>query len=52
MLGLLALVALLGAFSFGLAFVVMIATMVAVWVLPPCRRFAKIGATVGGHTAM
>ncbi|WP_405968271.1 PASTA domain-containing protein [Streptomyces sp. NBC_00015] len=44
---LLALVALLGAFSFGLGFVVMIAAMVAVWVLPPWRRFAKIGATFG-----
>ncbi|MCI4042332.1 hypothetical protein [Streptomyces sp. TRM75563] len=47
MLGLLALVALLGAFSFGLGFVVMIGAMVAVWVLPPWRRFAKIGATFG-----
>jgi uncharacterized membrane protein YgcG len=46
-LGLLALVALLGAFSFGLGLVVMIAAMVAVWVLPPWRRFAKIGATFG-----
>jgi uncharacterized membrane protein YgcG len=46
-LGLLALVALLGAFSFGLGLVVMIAAMVAVWVLSPWRRFAKIGATFG-----
>ncbi|GGL15467.1 PASTA domain-containing protein [Streptomyces flaveus] len=46
-LGLLALVALLGAFSFGLGFVVMIAAMVAVWVLSPWRRFAKLGATFG-----
>ncbi|MFF3335563.1 PASTA domain-containing protein [Streptomyces sp. NPDC002888] len=46
-LGLLALVALLGALSFGLGVVVMIAAMVAVWVLPPWRRFAKVGATFG-----
>lgn len=46
-LGILALVALFGAFSFALGFIVMIAAMVAVWVLPPWRRFAKLGATFG-----
>ncbi|MGC9537771.1 PASTA domain-containing protein [Streptomyces sp. UG1] len=46
-LGILALVALLGAFSFALGFLVMIAAMVAVWVLPPWRWFARLGATVG-----
>ncbi|MDX3137177.1 PASTA domain-containing protein, partial [Streptomyces europaeiscabiei] len=45
LLGLLGLVALLGGFSFGLGFVVMIAAMVAVWVLPKWRWFAKLGAT-------
>ncbi|MEV6591078.1 PASTA domain-containing protein [Streptomyces acidicola] len=47
MLGVLALVALLGAFSFALGFLVMIAAMVAVWVLPPWRWFARLGATFG-----
>lgn len=46
-LGALALVALLGAFSFGLGFLVMIAAIVAVWVLPPWRWFTKLGATFG-----
>jgi hypothetical protein len=46
-LGVLALVALLGAFSFALGFLVMIAAMVAVWVLPPWRWFARFGATFG-----
>ncbi|WP_236579814.1 PASTA domain-containing protein [Streptomyces sp. HM190] len=46
-LGILALVALLGAFSFPLGFLVMIAAMVAVWVLPPWRWFARLGATFG-----
>ncbi|MFI5814554.1 PASTA domain-containing protein [Streptomyces sp. NPDC051643] len=47
MLGLLTLVALLSAFSVALGFLVMIAAMVAVWVLPPWRWFGRIGATFG-----
>ncbi|MFI5998142.1 PASTA domain-containing protein [Streptomyces sp. NPDC051362] len=47
MLGLLALVALLSAFSLGLGFLVMIAAMVAVWVLSPWHWFTRIGATFG-----
>ncbi|AZQ38103.1 PASTA domain-containing protein [Streptomyces cyaneochromogenes] len=46
-LGVLALVALLGAFSFAVGFLVMIAAMVAVWMLPPWRWFARLGATFG-----
>ncbi|MDX3832459.1 PASTA domain-containing protein [Streptomyces europaeiscabiei] len=46
-LGVLALVALLGSFSFALGFLVMVAAMVAVWVLPPWRWFARLGATFG-----
>lgn len=46
-LGVLALVALLGAFSFALGFLVMISAVVAVWVLPPWRWFARLGATFG-----
>ncbi|WP_432137733.1 MULTISPECIES: PASTA domain-containing protein [unclassified Streptomyces] len=46
-LGVLALVALLGAFSFALGFLVMIAAVVAVWVLPPWRWFVRLGATFG-----
>ncbi|MEU5121881.1 PASTA domain-containing protein [Streptomyces asoensis] len=46
-LGLLALVALLSAFSLALGFLVMIAAMVAVWVLSPWRWFTRIGATLG-----
>ncbi|WP_234544608.1 PASTA domain-containing protein [Streptomyces shenzhenensis] len=46
-LGALALVALLGAFSFALGFLAMIAALVAVWVLPPWRWFARLGATLG-----
>ncbi|KRV50221.1 hypothetical protein AQ490_13965 [Wenjunlia vitaminophila] len=45
--GVLALVALLGAFSFALGFLVMIAAMVAVWVLPPWRRLSRLSATLG-----
>ncbi|WP_405895717.1 PASTA domain-containing protein [Streptomyces sp. NBC_00104] len=51
-LGLLALVALLGAFSFGLGFVAMIAAMVAVWVLPKWRWLAKLGATFGAFVLL
>ncbi|MET7699398.1 hypothetical protein [Streptomyces sp. NPDC005485] len=51
-LGLLALVAVLGAFSFALGFFVMIAAMVAVWMLSPWRRFAKIGAMVGAFVLL
>ncbi|CAL9389288.1 hypothetical protein SUDANB6_01225 [Streptomyces sp. enrichment culture] len=47
MLGVLALVAVLSAFSFGLGFLVMIAAIVAVWVLPPWRWFTRLGATFG-----
>ncbi|WP_371576125.1 hypothetical protein [Streptomyces sp. NBC_01314] len=46
-LGVLALVALLGSFSFALDFLVMIAAVVAAWVLPPWRWFARLGATFG-----
>ncbi|WP_073952614.1 PASTA domain-containing protein [Streptomyces kebangsaanensis] len=51
-LGILALVALLGALSFPLGFIVMIAAMVAVWVLPPWRWFAKLGATFGAFVLL
>ncbi|WP_258308440.1 PASTA domain-containing protein [Streptomyces sp. NWU339] len=47
LLGLLALVALLSAVSLGLGFFVMIAAMVAVWVLPSWRWYARLGATFG-----
>ncbi|MFE1795947.1 PASTA domain-containing protein [Streptomyces sp. NPDC059517] len=46
-LALLALVALIGALSFGFGFLVMIAAVVAVWVLPRWRWFTKAGATFG-----
>jgi uncharacterized membrane protein YgcG len=46
-LGLLALMAVLSAVSFPLGFLVMIAAMVAVWVLPPWRWYARLGATFG-----
>lgn len=46
-LGILGLVALLGAFSFALGFLVMIAAVVAVWVLSPWRWFIRLGATFG-----
>lgn len=47
LLGVLALVAVLSAVSFPLGFLVMIAAMVAVWVLPPWRWYARLGATFG-----
>lgn len=47
LLGLLALVALLGTVSLMLGFLVMIAAMVAVWVLPSWRWYARLGATFG-----
>ncbi|MET9152206.1 hypothetical protein ABZX82_13200 [Streptomyces griseoflavus] len=47
LLGLLALVALLSAVNLMLGFLVMIAVMVAVWVLPSWRCYAKLGATFG-----
>jgi uncharacterized membrane protein YgcG len=47
MLGLLALMAVLSAVSVGLGFLVMIAAVVAVWVLPPWRWYARLGATFG-----
>lgn len=46
-LGLLALMAVLSAVSFPLGFLVMIGAMVAVWVLPPWRWYARLGATFG-----
>ncbi|RSS18854.1 PASTA domain-containing protein [Streptomyces sp. WAC08401] len=52
LLGLLALVALLSAVSLGLGFLVMIAAMVAVWVLPAWRWYAKLGATFGAFFLM
>lgn len=51
-LGVLALVALLGALSFPLGFLMMIAAMVAVWVLPPWRWFARLGATFGAFVLL
>lgn len=52
LLGLLALVALLSAFSLGLGFLLMVAAMVAVWVLPAWRWYARLGATVGAFFLM
>ncbi|CAL9366015.1 PASTA domain-containing protein [Streptomyces sp. enrichment culture] len=52
LLGLLALVALLSAVSLGLGFLVMIAAMVAVWVLPAWRWYARLGATFGAFFLM
>ncbi|MGW5971708.1 PASTA domain-containing protein [Streptomyces sp. NPDC055186] len=52
LLGLLALVALLSAVSFPLGFFVMIAAMVAVWLLPAWRWYAKLGATFGAFFLM
>lgn len=46
-LGVLALVALLGAFSFALGFLMMIAAAMAVWVLPLWRWFTGLGTTFG-----
>jgi hypothetical protein len=43
----LALVALLSAFSLALGFLVMVAAMVLVWVLPPWRWFARLGSMFG-----
>ncbi|MFG2717925.1 PASTA domain-containing protein [Streptomyces sp. NPDC048416] len=51
-LGILALVALVGAFSFGFGFLVMVAAMVAVWMLPRWRWFAKLGATFGAFALL
>ncbi|MFI7020230.1 PASTA domain-containing protein [Streptomyces sp. NPDC050164] len=47
LLGLMALVALLSAVSLLLGFLVMIAAMVAVWILPAWRWYARLGATFG-----
>jgi uncharacterized membrane protein YgcG len=44
--------AVLSAVSFGLGFLVMIAAMVAVWVLPPWRWYARLGATFGALLLM
>ncbi|WP_258572909.1 PASTA domain-containing protein [Streptomyces sp. KM273126] len=52
MLGALALVALLGAFSFALGFLAMIAAMVAAWMLPPWRWFTRLGATFGAFVLL
>ncbi|WP_445394734.1 PASTA domain-containing protein [Streptomyces sp. LE64] len=46
-LGMLALVALIGAFSFPLGFLALIAVVVLLWILPPWRWFAKLGANLG-----
>ncbi|WP_217182392.1 hypothetical protein [Streptomyces sp. AC495_CC817] len=46
-LGILALVAFVGAFSFPLGFLALIAAVVLMWVLPPWRWFAKLGASIG-----
>lgn len=47
MLGVLALMTVLSAMSFPLGFLVTIAAMVAVWVLPPWRWYARLGAMFG-----
>ncbi|MFJ2946663.1 PASTA domain-containing protein [Streptomyces sp. NPDC087226] len=52
LLGLLALVALLSAVFLPLGFLVMIAAVVAVWVLPPWRWYARLGATFGAFFLM
>ncbi|MER5498549.1 PASTA domain-containing protein [Streptomyces sp. NPDC002561] len=52
LLGLLALVAITGALSFGLGFLIMVAAMVAVWVLPRWKRSAKVGATVAAFVLL
>jgi uncharacterized membrane protein YgcG len=46
-LGILALVAIISAFSFPLGFLVLITAVVLLWVLPPWPWFAKLGASVG-----
>ncbi|MEW2131575.1 hypothetical protein [Streptomyces sp. NPDC005435] len=46
-LGLLAAVALIGAFSFPLGFLAMVAAVVLLWFLPPWRWFGKLGASIG-----
>ncbi|MFJ7228462.1 hypothetical protein ACIQVF_02820 [Streptomyces tendae] len=52
LLGFLILIALLSAVSLGLGLLVMIAAMVAVWVLPAWRWYAKLGATFGAFFLM
>ncbi|MDQ0810015.1 beta-lactam-binding protein with PASTA domain [Streptomyces sp. B3I7] len=52
LLGLLALVAVLSAVSFPLGFLALIAATVAVWVLPPWRWYARLGATFGAFFLM
>ncbi|MGW4196467.1 PASTA domain-containing protein [Streptomyces sp. NPDC005004] len=51
-LGLLAAVALIGAFSFPLGFLALIATVALLWFLPPWRWFAKLGAGVGAFVLL
>ncbi|MEU6816061.1 PASTA domain-containing protein [Streptomyces sp. NPDC046860] len=46
-LGLLALVTIVGAFSFPLGFLVLVAAVGLLWFLPPWRWYAKLGASVG-----
>ncbi|WP_223733141.1 PASTA domain-containing protein [Streptomyces purpurogeneiscleroticus] len=46
-LGLLVLVALIGAFHFPLGFLALIVAIVLLWVLPPWRWFARLGASFG-----
>ncbi|MFJ2707512.1 hypothetical protein ACIO3R_30520 [Streptomyces sp. NPDC087428] len=46
-LGVLSSVGLLSGFSLPLGLLVMIAAKVAVWMLPPWRWFARLGATFG-----
>ncbi|MFD7717168.1 hypothetical protein [Streptomyces sp. NPDC059814] len=46
-LGVLSSVGLLSGFSLPLGLLVMIAVKVAVWMLPPWRWFARLGATFG-----
>ncbi|BDH07084.1 hypothetical protein HEK131_43110 [Streptomyces seoulensis] len=46
-LGILALVTIVGAFSFPLGFLVLVAAVGLLWFLPPWRWYAKLGASVG-----
>ncbi|WP_026248696.1 PASTA domain-containing protein [Streptomyces sp. LaPpAH-108] len=51
-LGLLAAVALIGAFSFPLSFLALIAAVALLWFLPPWRWFARLGASVGAFVLL
>ncbi|MGW4446780.1 PASTA domain-containing protein [Streptomyces sp. NPDC004682] len=51
-LGVLAAVALIGAFSFPLGFLALIAAVALLWFLPPWRWFAKLAASVGAFVLL